>query len=140
MAREVHKFAVLVPAGTPQNAPLTFELAIPPRVVTELEIIVPPGPRGELGFAVAAAGRAIIPYEPGAFFITDNETIRWPLTEQISSGAWQVVAYNTGAFPHTIEVRFLVDLAGEPAAPSLLPIDALQAPATVSLPPLPPLP
>ena len=27
-----------------------------------------------------------------------------------TSGAWQLIGYNTGTFPHTIEVRFLVDL------------------------------
>jgi hypothetical protein len=110
MAREVHSFDVTIPAGTAKAAPQLTSLTMPPRVVTEVEIIVPPGPRGKVGFALAAGGVAIIPYEPGTFFVTDNEIIRWPLEEQITSGAWQLLAYNTGTFDHTLEVRFLVDL------------------------------
>jgi len=139
VAREVHSFDVTVPAGTPKATPLVTELAIPPREVTEIEIIIPPGPRGEVGFQIAAAGRQMLPYEPGAFFVTDNETIRWPISEQITSGAWELIAYNTGSFNHTLEIRLLADLPGVAATPELLPLAALQSPSTVSLPPAPAL-
>lgn len=126
MAREVHKFAVTVPAGTPQNAPLKFDLGMPEREVTELEIVVPPGPRGVMGFAIGYGGTAVIPYEPGAFFVTDDERIRWPLSDHITSGAWQCFAYNTGQFAHTLEVRFLCDLPTEAASLVTAPIPAEQ--------------
>jgi hypothetical protein len=110
MAREVHSFEVTIPAGTAKASPQVTDLAMPPRVVVEVEVVVPPGPRGKVGFQLGAAGVQMLPYQPGTFFVADHESIRWPLEGQISSGAWQLIAYNTGFFAHTLEVRFLVDL------------------------------
>jgi hypothetical protein len=110
MARQVQSFAVTVPAGTLNTAPATFDVSFPPRVVTEIEVLVPPGPRGEVGFQVAMAGKQVIPDTEGAFIVTDDEVIHWPLDGQPDSGAWQVIAYNTGTYNHTLYFRFLVDL------------------------------
>jgi hypothetical protein len=127
MAREVHKFGVTVPAGTLQANPQVSNLNIPPRELTSVEVIVPPGPNGTVGWQLAAAGRQLIPYEPGAFIVASNEKVAWELRDQITSGAWQLIAYNTGAFPHTLEIRFLVDLPAAAAAPSLLPPSLLSS-------------
>ncbi len=124
MAVEIYEFAVLVPANTPQSAPQLSSLSMPPRVVTEVEIRVPPGPLGNLGFQLAAAGRPFIPRNAGAYVVTDDEVISWALEEQITSGAWQLIAYNTGDFPHTIHVRFLTQLPAARGAGALLPIPA----------------
>lgn len=107
MAREVHQFTVIVPAGTLKTAPVIFNLPMPPRTVDELAVRIPPGPRGEVGFAIGASGVVVMPYQVGAFIVGDNETIRWPLENQIDSGAWQLQAYNTGAFNHSLYVVFL---------------------------------
>lgn len=128
MAREVHSFDVTVPAGTLKAAPQVTNLGIPPRDVREIEVIIPPGPRGVVGFQLAAAGQQMLPYEPGAFFVSDHEKIAWPVEEQITSGAWQLIAYNTGQYPHTLEVRFLVDLPRPAPAGALLPLSALSSP------------
>ena len=151
MATEVHEFPVTIPAGTPLAAPLVFNLAMPVRIVEEIQIQVPPGPRGEVGFAVGASGLAVLPYEPSTFVVTDNEVVKWALEGQIESGAWQLIAYNTGAFNHTLYVRFLTRLPpSAPAAPAvtLIPISALDsppspanggpAPGVPAPPPLPP--
>jgi hypothetical protein len=128
MAREIQRFSVTVPASTAKAAALAFTLAMPPRIVDEIEILVPPGPRGEVGFQLSSGGVQIIPATAGAFEVTDNEVIHWPLEGQIDSGAWQLIAYNTGAFNHLIQVRFLVRLV--PVAATLagfqpLPVDSL---------------
>jgi hypothetical protein len=128
VAREVQRFAVTVPAGTAKAGALIFNLPMPPRIVDEVEILIPPGPRGEVGFQLASGGAQIIPVTAGAFEVTDNEVIHWPLEGQIDSGAWQMIAYNTGAFNHLLQVRFLVRLV--PAAAALagfqpLPVDSL---------------
>lgn len=125
---ELWRFPVAVPAGTAKAAALTFNLTMPPRRVLEIEILVPPGPRGEVGFKIAQAGVQIYPSGAGDFVVTDSETLHWPVEGANTSGAWQVIAYNTGAFPHTLEFRFQVDL---PAA---------QAQATTGTPGLDPLP
>jgi hypothetical protein len=129
MAREIHKFAVTVPAGTLRSAPQVSNLNMPDREITRVTIIVPPGTRGLLGFALGAAGVPFIPYEPGQFFVTDDEKIDWPLEGQITSGAWQCFAYNTGQYAHTLEFRFFANLAPEPGAVSagLLPAELLSS-------------
>jgi len=128
MAIEVQRFSVVVPAVTALAQAIVFPLSMPPRVVDEVEILVPPGPRGEVGFQLGSGGVQIIPVTTGAWEVTNDEVIHWPLEGQIDSGAWQLIAYNTGAFNHLIQVRFLVRLV--PAAASLagfqpLPVDSL---------------
>ena len=128
MAREVQRFSVTIPAGTLKTAPVQINLAMPARIVEEVEIVVPPGPRGEVGFQLGTSGSQIIPITPGQFVVTDNEVIHWPLEGQIDSGAWQMIAYNTGAFNHTLAVRFLVTLVPAQLAPAgftPIPNDAL---------------
>jgi hypothetical protein len=110
VAREIQSFAVSIPAGTLKSAPQITALTMPPRIVDEVEILVPPGPRGEVGFQLGAAGGQIIPVTLGQFIVTDNEVIHWPMEDQIDSGAWQLIAYNTGSQPHTVTVRFLARL------------------------------
>lgn len=120
MAAEVRRFLVNIPASTPKSAGFTADLSFPARVVTEIEIRVPPGPRGEVGFSIGSAGVAVIPIERGAYIVTDDEQIRWPLEGLWDSGAFTFFGYNTGRFPHGIEVRFLVDIIQRPAANALL--------------------
>jgi hypothetical protein len=116
VAIEVQRFAVTIPAGTLQSAPQKTALAMPPRTVERIEITVPPGPRGVVGFQLAMSGAQVLPITPGAFVVTDDEHISWDLTDQNTSGAWQMIAYNTGTFPHTIEIRFLTSLPLDPSA------------------------
>lgn len=120
MALEVRKFAVTVPAGTARAAAIVFSCAIPPRVVDEIEILIPPGPRGEVGFQIAMSGRQVFPTESGAFFVTDDEIIRWPIEDANTGGDWQIIAYNTGAFNHTLELRLLARLTTTAETPGLL--------------------
>ena len=130
MATEVHEFPVTIPAGTPRSAPLTFSLAMPPRRVERIVVEVPPGPRGEVGWAIGAAGTAILPAEAGAFIVTDSRTVEWPLEDQIDSGAWQLFAYNTGAFNHALYVRIHtlpVSTPGAATAPALIESSALSS-------------
>ena len=141
MAREVYEFQITVPAGTAQSSPQTSPMTMPPRVVEQLEVLVPPGPGGEVGFAIGSSGGQVIPRNAGTYVISDDEKITWPLDGMIDSGAWQLVAYNTGRYDHTLYVRFLVDLVGAQPATSA-PLDtsqlAGQAPAAPvgAVPPL----
>jgi hypothetical protein len=111
VAREVRVFQVTIPAGTAIATPFRQSITFPVRQVDTLEIIVPPGPSGQMGFAVTMGGVNVLPTVPGTWVITDDETIRWPLDGLPSSGAWQVSGYNLGAFDHTVYMRWLVDVA-----------------------------
>lgn len=133
MATQVYQFAPVIPAGTPISAPVTINLTMPARIVRTIEVRVPPGPSGVMGFAFAAAGQSVIPTNAGGWVVTDDELLSWDLDEQLQSGAWQIKGYNTGTFPHTVYVRFLTDLPGAvidtPQAPTLIPADQI-APLT----------
>ncbi len=122
MASDVQAFDATVPAGTPQNAPAVISLAMPPRTVMTVEIRVPPGPRGVMGFQLASGGLQVIPATPGAFIVTDDEVITWQLANYLETGAWELIGYNTGAYDHTLHLRFLCDVIGlaDALQPSLL--------------------
>lgn len=110
MSDEVRVFEVTTAAGVAATSPTTTLCAMPPRIVRRVSIRIPPGPNGHLGFRIAAAGTQIIPQNVGAWIISDNEALAWDMARAIESGAWQVISYNTGIYPHTVEVRFEVDL------------------------------
>lgn len=114
MAQEVREFAVLVPAGTPQAAPVTVNVSFPSRLVRAVSWRVPPGPSGMMGWALTSAGTPVIPIQPRTFIVTDNQAGTWPLEGFLDSGNWQVTAYNTGLYPHTVYLTFLLDLPGTP--------------------------
>lgn len=110
MAREIRAFEVVIPAGTAKSANFKADISFPDRTVEEIEIRIPPGPRGEMGFALGAAGRPIIPEQAGLFMVTDDEVIRWPLEGYHDSGSWTLFGYNTGTYDHTVRIRFLLNL------------------------------
>lgn len=121
MAYDIQRFAATIPAGTLQANPVTIGLTMPARIIRAVSIIVPPGPRGEVGFALAAAGIQYLPSNVNGFIVADNQRIDWSLDNVIESGAWQLVGYNTGLYPHTLQVIFQCDLPDAPAgsAPEL---------------------
>ena len=112
MAQEIREFAVTVPAGTAQNAPLTVSIAFPDRVVESITGKVPPGPSGVMGWQLTSAGAPVIPIQQKTYVVTDNQTATWPLEGYLDSGNWAVTAYNTGVYPHTIYFTFLLGLIG----------------------------
>jgi len=119
LSTEVRTFAVTVPAGTPIDAPATFNTSFPARNVEQVELAFPPGPMGAVGVAIGAAGQPVLPYNAGAWIVADNDVITYPVVGAHDSGSWEVFAYNLGNFPHTIQVRFLLTTIGAPgdAAP-----------------------
>jgi hypothetical protein len=117
VAIEVQRFSVIVPAGTAKASPLTFNLPMPPRTVEKIVVVVPPGPRGEVGYQIGSGSVQVIPVTPGAFEVTDNEEVAYDLTDLPNSGAWSLIAYNTGTFNHTLGVRFYVSLPADASAP-----------------------
>lgn len=133
MATEIRSFGCTVPANTPASAPVAFDTSFPPRIVQGIEIIVPPGPSGLVGFAVQNSGVTVIPYDSDPWIITAAEKIAWPLEAQIDSGAWSLLAYNTGANDHTVYVRYLLAPVTKTVDvhPVLIPEADLIAPDTV---------
>jgi len=120
MAQELWSFQATITAGSTVFAPTRVATKMPPRQVDRLEIVVPPGPSGVMGFAVTMSGVNVIPVQPGTFMITDNERIAWDLSNLPNSGDWQVTGFNGGVFDHTIYLRWLVEVVPTRSASSPL--------------------
>jgi hypothetical protein len=135
MATEIRSYDVTVPANTLPTAPLVQSFPMPPRIVDAIQIVVPPGPSGLVGFAVTASGLTVIPYASAQWIITAAENITWPLERQIDSGAWGVRAYNTGTNDHAIYFRFLLRPATpvDASHPGIIDPAALIAPSDIAL-------
>lgn len=139
MAQEIREFAVTVPAGTAKTAPLTTSIVFPERIVTRISWRVPPGPSGLFGWALTSAGTPVIPIQRGTYIVTDNQADTWDLEGYLDSGNWQVTAYNTGLYAHTVYLTFMLDLPGTVALPAQPPtgigVGVIGTGGTVTTPP-----
>lgn len=114
MAQEIRQFTALIPAGTLRTAPLSFEMGFPPREVETVEIRVPPGPSGLVGFALQLSGITVIPYQSDAFIVTAADYLTWPMHGYPNSGDWSLLGYNEGTADHAVYVRFLLGYIAQP--------------------------
>jgi hypothetical protein len=121
MAIEIRPFTVTIPAGTTIASGFTAALSMPARVVSQIDVRVPPGPRGEVGFGIGNSGVIVIPYGGASYIVTDDETLVFALENEIDSGAWQFFGYNTGSYDHTIRLYFHCELLTGAAASAGVP-------------------
>lgn len=108
-AIKTYTFQPTIPAGTPLVSPVTLAMQFPIYQVDRIEIKVPHGPNGNMGFYIALSGTQVIPYVPGNWLILDDDNLSWDFSDLPNSGAWELVGYNTGFYPHTVYVRFFVE-------------------------------
>jgi hypothetical protein len=131
MADEIRAYTCVVPAGTTPAAPAVFPMVFPPREVHTLQVIVPPGPSGLVGWHVLVANALVIPYQSDTWVVTAAENITWPLDHMPNSGSWSVEAYNTGAVDHSITFRWLLGyITPDTPARSAMIDDSLIGPAS----------
>lgn len=98
------EFSITVPAGTAIATPQVTQLAMQAGgQLTAMRVRVPPGPRGEVGFAITSNGAHRIPYLAG-WIIADDEALVWHLDNEDAGQQWELTAYNTGLFAHTLYV------------------------------------
>lgn len=121
MVTQVRSFPCTVPAGTPIAAPATFQLQLGVFEVATLEVHVPPGPNGLVGFYIASSHNPVLPAPNGGpvWLVANDRVYAWTLTGQPDSGDWQLVAYNLGNFPHTLTVTWGLSLTGGGTTASL---------------------
>ena len=131
MANEIRQNTVKVPAGTSIASAVTTDLTFPPREVDAVEILIPPGANGDVGFALLNSNVRVIPYGSDKFIIASGEVINWPLAGFINSGSWQLQAYNLGTNDHSIYVRWLLSYITAPtgaAGAVVASVDSLTGP------------
>lgn len=108
MAERIEIFDVITPAGTAIASPQTTALPFNQGIVQKLEILIPPGPSGLVGFRVRHSTQVVIPNSGNGWVIGDDEKIEWPLEKYPVGNKWTILTYNTDVFPHTLYLRFLV--------------------------------
>jgi hypothetical protein len=73
-----------------------------------------------MGWRLSSDGVAVVPVVPGSWVIADGEADDWALDGYLDSGNWQVTGYNTGVYPHTVHLTFLLDPVSQQAAAPVL--------------------
>ncbi len=122
MAERVELFEAAIAAATAIVTPATFTLSMNPGVTRRVEVIVPPGPSGLVGFRLRHSGQTVIPYSGTNWVITDDEKLDWTLDGYPTGDRWTLQAYNTDIYQHTLYVRWFLDEIPARAAPVLLPV------------------
>lgn len=104
MAQVIESFAPVWASGESSQKSLKLSR---PLVVDVIEILVPDGNNGLLTFYLLNAGQQVIPVVSGEVIQANAETLKWPVTQFLDSGSWQIHGNNIGSFSHTLYVRFL---------------------------------
>lgn len=147
MSDRLEWYNVTIPKMTPQSAPVTVPCVFNEGDVVEIDVKVPAGPNGNVGFFIGAGGSQYVPRTAGAFIFPNDDYFTWPLANAISSGSWSVTGFNTDVFDHTIQVGFQVNETGTahmsvvsllPSSSSGIP-DSVTSPDTSGLPQIDPL-
>lgn len=123
MASRIETFDVTIPGDTAIAAPQTTALDFNMGVVQRLEILVPPGPSGLVGFRIQHSSRTIIPYDTSKWLIADNEVLKWDLENYPVGEAWALQAYNLDTYDHTLYLRFFLVETSRAQVPPITVID-----------------
>lgn len=107
-ASRIESFDVTVPAGTPKGAPIEVSTPWPAGELVGIEVAIPDGPNGLVGFRILLASSQAIPSTAGAWIVGNDDRLSWDTIGYPNSGAWSVLAYNTDLFDHTFHVRYEV--------------------------------
>lgn len=115
MADRIELFTLTVPAGTPVAAPVNLDTPFADGNVVQVNITVPDGPSGFMGFCIVHKGSPLIPIQRGRFVVANDRVVEWPLAGMPTGTGWQIQAYNTDIYPHNLYVEYLIDELAAPA-------------------------
>lgn len=108
MAERIETPAVTIAANTAIAAPQTTAFAWNDGIVEHIDVRVPPGPSGLVGFRILHSGQQVIPFRSTDWVIADDETLPWDLQNFPTGNKWSVRAYNLDLYPHTLYFRVLI--------------------------------
>ena len=125
-ASRVEVFDVLAPAGTLKAAPLEVPTRWAAGELISVDVRIPDGCAGLVGFQILYAHAQAIPNTPGAWIIGNDEVFVADVTGHLNGGQWALNVYNFDRFDHSLHVRYhVLDSsylgAGLPAAPMTMP-------------------
>lgn len=124
MAQRIESPRVTFPANTPQATPVTVAFTWIEGIVSLIEMDIPPGPSGLVGFIITQSGNQIIPHTIGQFIVADDQFFSWPIEDFPTGAKWAVTGYNTDQYPHTIQFHFHINelAVSVPAFPAPIPL------------------
>lgn len=122
MAERVELFEAAIAAATAIATPATFSLTMNPGVTRRVEIIIPPGPSGLVGFRLRHSGQTVIPYAGNNWVVTDDEKLEWDLEGYPTGDRWTLQAYNTDIYVHTLYIRWFLDEIPDRTVGALVPV------------------
>lgn len=109
MASRIEVIDFLIPAGTAVATPVNALLFDKRGTVSRLDIQVPPGPWGLVGFSIWHSSEQIIPKTRGQWIVTDDRVVSWPIDGFSDQPAWRIYGYNTDLYNHTLQVTTLIE-------------------------------
>lgn len=112
MAERIEAPTVTVVAGTLSTAPASTTFSWQDGKAVRVEITVPPGPSGLVGFAIGHSGTVLIPRTAGQWIVADGVDLDWDLSGYPTGSKWFVRAYNTDIYDHTLYFRWHIDELG----------------------------
>lgn len=118
MAERVLQHVAIIPAGTTIAAPVTVALGFDDWDVEAIDLEVPPGPSGCMGFYLANNGQPWIPRAQNEWIVWDDHKERFTPTGYPTGTGWQLVGYNVGKYDHAVICRFHVNPTASPAGPA----------------------
>jgi hypothetical protein len=98
-------------------------------IIESVDLEVPPGPAGLMGFYLAISGTQWIPHSAGQFIVWDDTKDTWYLTDQPTSYGWEMHGYNTDIYPHSVVVRFHLLTPPDPTGATAPSITIVTTPA-----------
>ncbi len=128
MADEIHQFTVTIPANTPITSLYSKSLPLSLYEITRIDIRVPPGPAGLMGFYLALSGQQWIPFQAGEYLVWDDHADSWPLSNQPTSNGWELYGYNTDEYDHSVFLVFHLNAPGQPVTMSVPKVTIIQSP------------
>jgi len=104
----LYAYTLTVPAGTLNTSPATLSIPLPALPLDVFRVRVPPGPHGNVGFQIWYGGGQVFPFKSGSWMIADDAVLEVPPEDNLDSGSWQIRAYNSGVYDHTLYVEIEV--------------------------------
>lgn len=109
MAQRIIPFTVQVNPGSSPAAPVAHALNFGAADVVQIDVMVPPGPAGFVGFFVGNGGGQYVPEGIGEYIVADDKYLIFPVEGGPNNGNWNVTAYNQGNYTHNLYVYFHVN-------------------------------
>lgn len=106
MAEIVFQYTATIPAGTPEASPVTVSLPFDGYDVEQIDLEVPAGPNGLMGFYLDNNGVPWIPRASDTWIIWDDNSQTYYTTDYPNASGWNIVGYNAGTYDHSVVVRF----------------------------------